>query len=96
MPPHVLVAVDDFSDCHLAEIEAALAGWATWERVPHAAADRYARAVRSCRVVIGWPQPAWLPASAVEYFQLPSAGYDAYLGHGLERSRTSRSATAGV
>jgi phosphoglycerate dehydrogenase-like enzyme len=83
MSPHVLVAVDDFTELQIARIAEALAGWATWERVPHAAAERYAERLQTSRVLIGWPQPEWLPPSAVEYFQLPSVGCDPYLDRGL-------------
>ena len=85
MAPHVLVAVDDFTERQSARIAEALAGWATWERLPQAAPEPlFAERLRASRVLIGWPQPDWLVPSAVEYFQLPSVGYDPYLGRGLQ------------
>ena len=84
MATHVLVAVDDFTEWQIARIAEALAGWATWARLPQAApAALFAERLRTSRILIGWPQPEWLAPSAVEYFQLPSVGYDPYLGRGL-------------
>ncbi len=80
----VLVAVDAFNSEHMQRIEEAAKGWACVERIsqdaPHVV---YKTALGTAEVVIGWPDAELLTSSPVTYFQLPSVGYDAYLGKGL-------------
>jgi phosphoglycerate dehydrogenase-like enzyme len=85
MKSHVLIAVDDFSDSHLSRIDRTVKNKATWERIEQAAlAAVYQPALDRSQIVIGWPNPGWLVNSSVQFHQLPSAGYDAYLNVGLE------------
>jgi D-2-hydroxyacid dehydrogenase (NADP+) len=85
MKPHILIAVDDFSDGHLTKITQALKGKATWERIDQSAPEAVFRStLNHSHIVIGWPDPAWLGNSPVRFHQLPSAGYDNYLHAGLE------------
>ncbi len=80
----ILVAVDAFNDEHLRRIEEAAAGWATVERIPEDAPKAlYQAALEHSEAVIGWPEAELLLSSPVIYFQLPSVGYDAYVGKGL-------------
>ena len=80
----ILVAVDAFDDEHLRRIEEAAAGWAAVERIPEEAPRAlYQTALERADVVIGWPEAELLASSPVGYFQLPSVGYDAYVGKGL-------------
>ena len=80
----ILVAVDAFNDKHLRRIEEAAEGWAVVERIPQEASRAvYQVALERAKVVIGWPEPELLASSPVAYFQLPSVGYDAYVGKGL-------------
>jgi phosphoglycerate dehydrogenase-like enzyme len=44
--------------------------------------------------VIGWPQPQWLLGSQIEFLQLPSVGFEQYVGRGLENEPRLRIANA--
>ena len=82
---HVLVAADIFRDLQLQRIAAAVEGRGTWERVSQTApAAEHASALSRSDVVVGWPPAAWLASSPVRFFQLLSAGYDAYVDAGLD------------
>jgi len=82
---HVLVAADVFRDLQLQRIAAAVDGHGTWERVSQSApADEQASALSRSDVVVGWPPAAGLARSPVRFFQLLSAGYDAYVNTGLD------------
>lgn len=86
MTPHVLVAVDAFAEPHLREIADAIMGWAAWKRVAEDALEPvYREALSHAEVVVGWPRAEWLLPSPTRFLQLGSAGYDAYLMHGLGR-----------
>lgn len=82
--PHVVIAVDDFTQAHMSRIAEALAGWASWSRVDHADEARYGALVRQSDVVVGWPKAEWLVSSPVRLLQLGSVGWDAYVHKGLE------------
>jgi D-2-hydroxyacid dehydrogenase (NADP+) len=85
MKPHILIAVDDFNDAHLTKIRQAFEGQATWERIDQNAPEAVFRStLNHSSIVIGWPDPAWLNQTPVQFHQLPSAGYDNYLNTGLE------------
>jgi len=85
MKPHILIAVDDFNGAHLIKIRQSLEGKATWERIAQNAPEAVFRsALNRSSIVIGWPDPAWLGHSPVQFHQLPSAGCDNYLNVGLE------------
>jgi phosphoglycerate dehydrogenase-like enzyme len=85
MKPHILIAVDDFNEAHLTKIRQAFEGQATWERIDQYAPEAVFRStLNHSSIVIGWPDPAWLNQTPVQFHQLPSAGYDNYLNTGLE------------
>jgi phosphoglycerate dehydrogenase-like enzyme len=85
MKPHVLIAVDAFTDEHINRIKAALGEWATCERIPEETpSEAYQVALQQAHMVMGWPEPEWVVSSSVKFLQLPSVGYDGYLGKGLE------------
>jgi phosphoglycerate dehydrogenase-like enzyme len=95
MPPRIVIAVDGFTNDHLARIRQTLAGWASLELLdPNAPPDRYKEAVDTAAVVIGWPKPEWLASSAAQFVQLPSVGYENYVGQGLEQKAGFRLANA--
>ena len=84
MTTHVLIAVNDFNEGHLERISLALAGEATWEHIDQFSTPSVFRpALSRSQVLVGWPDPAWLLDSPVRFHQLPSVGYDDYLGVGL-------------
>lgn len=81
----VLLAVDAFSAEDERVIGAALGTGGTLGRVAQGCPDpEYAAALAEADVVVGWPKPELLLSSPVRLHQLPSVGYDAYLGKGLE------------
>lgn len=85
MTTHVLIAADAFTDGHVERIQDALNGWGTAARIAEEAPEAiYHAALQTAEIVIGWPDAAWLASSPVKYFQLPSVGYDGYIGKGLE------------
>ena len=80
----ILVAVDAFDVEHMQRIKAAAQGWASVERISQdAPPEVYKTALGTAEVVIGWPDAKQLALNPITYFQLPSVGYDAYLGKGL-------------
>ena len=82
--PHALIAVDGLADEHVAEVADVLGGWATWERIGEkTAADVFAGKLERATIHLGWAKPAWLLPSAVALHQLPSVGYEGYVGNGL-------------
>jgi len=85
MKPHVLIAVNDFTEDHMAKIAEALQGWATWTRIDPSDEARYREEIRRAQAVVGWPKAEWLLDSPVELLLLGSVGWDAYQGKGLER-----------
>jgi D-2-hydroxyacid dehydrogenase (NADP+) len=85
MPIQVLIAADAFTDAHIKRIQNALDGWGTVVRIAEELSeDAYRAALQTAEIVIGWPEAAWVAASPVQYLQLPSVGYDGYVGQGLE------------
>lgn len=84
MKPHVLVAVDQFTDTHMDEMERALSGWATCERIARHSSDGvYAERMAKAQIMVGWPKPQLLASSCVELLQLGSVGYETYMNKGL-------------
>lgn len=80
----VLVSVDDFTSDHRAAIERAASDWATVRFIPQSTPpDEYRAALAETDVVVGWPDPSWLPGTPVKLLQIGSAGFDAYAGHDL-------------
>jgi phosphoglycerate dehydrogenase-like enzyme len=85
MPTHVLIAVNDFNSDHMDRISLALKGRATWERIDQfTTPGLFLNGLSRSQVAIGWPEPAWLDQSQVQFLQLPSAGYDSYLAANLD------------
>lgn len=85
MKPHLLIAVDAFNETHIQTIADSVAGWATWERLPEAASpETFGGRLAVTEIMIGWPEPEWLLPSPIKLLLCPSAGYETYLGHGLE------------
>lgn len=83
MKPHILIAVDAFSDLHIATISNSIAGWATWERVQED--EDYRAKLTAVEIVIGWPEPEWVANShTLRLLLCPSVGYENYQSHGLD------------
>jgi D-2-hydroxyacid dehydrogenase (NADP+) len=83
MKPHVLIALNDFTEAQIAQIQDALGDWATCECLPEKTPDQYQTALASAEIVIGWLKAEWLLASPVKFLQLTSVGYDGYIGKDL-------------
>ncbi len=80
----VLIAVDGFDPEHLGKIQRAAQGWGRTTRIAESSpTESYCRHLANAHIVIGWPEPLWLLKSRVEFFQLPSAGFEQYVGVGL-------------
>jgi phosphoglycerate dehydrogenase-like enzyme len=81
----ILVSVDDFTHEHREKIREAASGWAETrfitEDTPEA---EYRAALERAEIVIGWPDPTWLPGTPVKFLQIGSAGFDSYVGHALD------------
>lgn len=85
MPIQVLIAADAFTDAHINRIQDALEGWGTGVRIAEESPEKaYRAALQTAEIVIGWPEAAWVAAAPIKYLQLPSVGYDGYVGQGLE------------
>jgi phosphoglycerate dehydrogenase-like enzyme len=82
----ILVAVDDFTETHLARMRSAVEPWGAVETLPQSASsEAYSAAMRDQDAVVGWPDPDVLLASAVSFLQLGSSGWDSYQDRGLEQ-----------
>ncbi|MNI15191.1 Glyoxylate/hydroxypyruvate reductase B [compost metagenome] len=80
MKPHVLVAVNGFTDKHMEQIEQVLSGWASVEQMDEAAPEAvYREKIAQSHIVVGWPKAEWISGSPVRLVQLGSVGYDAFL-----------------
>jgi len=87
---HLLIAANELRDDHIARIAEALAGWGTLERIgQETPPEAYAAKLKAADIVFGWPPPAAVLDSSVRLLQLPSVGYDNYLGQGLEHKADS-------
>lgn len=80
----ILIAIDSFTDEHIAQIHQAAEGWATYTRVCQNAESEYMRLVGESTAIVGWTPAAWIVDSPVQFFQLASVGYDPYLNVGLD------------
>lgn len=82
----VLLAVDGFNERQVDRFRAVVEGKAVLRRVSQTTADRTLRLeVLESQAVMGWPKPAWVAQGDLEWVQLGSAGFDAYVGKGLAR-----------
>lgn len=78
--PHVLIAMNEFTDAHMGKIADCLEGWATWERIDAlASAELYAARLKTAQIAAGWPQPEWVRESRLHWLQLGSVGFENYL-----------------
>lgn len=83
---HILIAVDELQDKHIARVREAVADWATVERIMEATQpDDYAAKLRETEILFGWPTVDAVLQSDLKLLQLPSVGYDNYVGQGLNR-----------
>ncbi|MGG1515918.1 D-2-hydroxyacid dehydrogenase [Paenibacillus oryzisoli] len=81
MKPHVLVAVNGFTEKHMERIQQVVSGWATLEQMNEEAPEAVFREkIGRSQIVVGWPKAEWLAGSPVRLVQLGSVGYDAFLG----------------
>lgn len=81
MKPHVLVAVNGFTEKHIERIQHVLSGWATVEQIDEETSESvYREKIGRSQIVVGWPKAEWLAGSPVRLVQLGSVGYDAFLG----------------
>jgi len=83
-PWHFLLRIDLFDETHLRRIDAALEGWATWERLPEGEETVLAERIGHADGVIGWAPAPLLAQGPVRLYLCGSAGVDAYRHHGLE------------
>jgi D-2-hydroxyacid dehydrogenase (NADP+) len=75
----ILIAVDDFTEHHIDRISDAVRGWGVILRMPPGAAlGDYQAELQRAQIVVGWPDPQWLPGTAVTLLQIGSSGWDAY------------------
>jgi D-2-hydroxyacid dehydrogenase (NADP+) len=80
----VLVAVDGFTEQHMAQIEQSVADWGTCVRIAQDCAEStYREQLADANVAIGWPKAHWIAESNLEFLQLASVGYDDLLHKGL-------------
>lgn len=98
MTPNLLVGVDDFTEAHLDDIKTAANGWVTVEQVKQGQlASGREKASIEATIVMGWPNPERLLSGPCEFLQLPSVGYDQYVGKGFaERAGFRLSNASGV
>ena len=72
--------MDAFGDDHIQALCEAAGDRAVCDRLGQdASAGEYRRAMAAAEVMVGWPDPDLLAASALELLLLPSAGYEEYL-----------------
>ena len=84
----ILVAINFFNDEHMRRICATADGWAHVERIDHEVElSTYTDALKRCDIVVGWPPADGLVDANLRLVQLCSAGYDPYLGRGLEKKQ---------
>ncbi|TXK77161.1 D-2-hydroxyacid dehydrogenase [Paenibacillus sp. N3.4] len=82
MKPHVLVAVNGFTEKHMERIRQVLSDWATLEQINEETPESVFREkIGRSQIVVGWPKAEWLARSPVRLVQLGSVGYDAFLGN---------------
>jgi D-2-hydroxyacid dehydrogenase (NADP+) len=83
----VLVAVDDFTEPQMERICNAVRGWASVRRIPQSTASKeYQAELQRSQIVVGWPDPQWLPGTGVRLVQIGSSGWDAYESNELRHS----------
>lgn len=86
MKPHIVLSADQLAECHADQIAAACSTWATFQRVPQQMPRAELKEIlERTQIFIGWTAPELLLGSAVSTYLCGSAGYDAYIGIGLER-----------
>ena len=94
--PHVVISADQLSDSCVERIAGVLHGWATWQRIEQSLEKVSLAAVLSgSDIVVGWTDPLLLMASPASTYLCGSAGYDAYIGVGLERKPGFQMTSAG-
>src|SRR5690554_2381027 len=75
----VIVAVDDFTAAHADKIKQAIAPWAHMVLLPQSTLEQdFKKALQDAVAMVGWPDPQWLPESALQLLQIGSSGWDAY------------------
>jgi D-2-hydroxyacid dehydrogenase (NADP+) len=83
---YILIAADELRDDHVARVAHAVASWATVERIPESTPDdQYAAKLRDVEILFGSPTADVVLQSNLKVLQLPSVGYDNYVGRGLDR-----------
>ena len=93
MKPHVVIAADMIGEANLQRVAATLEGWATYERVANDS-PRAADVARDADILVGWGDPRAIRDGRVSVYLCGSAGYDAYVGHGLDAKPGFRHCTA--
>lgn len=85
MTTTVLSAVDAFTVDQEVSLATAIEGWAVLRTLPQESTpELWTADLATAIAVVGWPPPASLLDSPARLVQLGSAGFDDYLGHGLE------------
>ncbi|UKS27901.1 D-2-hydroxyacid dehydrogenase [Paenibacillus sp. HWE-109] len=96
MKPHVLVAVNGFTEKHMERIRQVLSGWATLEQINEETLESvFCEKIGRSQIVVGWPKAEWLAESPVRLVQLGSVGYDAFLGNTHQEGTTFALCNAG-
>ncbi|HTO05315.1 MAG TPA: D-2-hydroxyacid dehydrogenase [Opitutus sp.] len=87
MKPAVVLAADQLDDATAADVAAACAGWtSSYQRVPQTMnRDDIAALLDVTDILVGWTDPMLLRESRVSTYLCGSAGFDAYVGVGLDR-----------
>jgi len=84
----VLIAVNDFTERHINQINSQVQGWAEVLRIDENTDIReYNRAMKQSDIVMGWPNAEGLVDSSIRFCQLCSAGYDPYLAVPLDKKK---------
>lgn len=87
MSPTIIVAVDQFHDEHVERIARAAEGWAEVRHLPETMSAReWESALADAIAVVGWPPAPLLGDAAVRLVVCGSAGFNAYLGEGVEEN----------
>lgn len=93
--PHVVVAADSLNERQIRQVMAAADGWASCERVSQESPDLPEK-TKNADILVGWADAVSIREGRVQTYLCGSAGYDAYVGRGLDTKPGFRHCTAGT
>jgi hypothetical protein len=91
MKRNVVIAADPLNDEQARRVTAATEPWATCARVAQDSPELPAM-LRDADILVGWGPASAIRAGKVTVYLCGSAGYDAYIGHGLDTKPDSDTA----